>query len=188
MCPRPLFSPYVLLILFIGPIFLLCSGFTATFEPKALTVHMHTTETANLTLVGLPALTTGSYVHITSDNHRLAEVFKQIHSSEIINGRWSGSFDVTGIFLGTSIVYVELIQPNQSPVRAEDVLPLTIIRQQRFIDKAFHGSVGLLVSLLYINFGAALDLKKLKGIIRKPISPAIGFCAQFIVMPLVSET
>ncbi len=143
MCP--LFSPYVFLILFIGPIFLLCSGFTATFEPKALTVHMHTTETANLTLDGLPALTTGSYVHITSDNDRLAEVSKQIQPSEILNGRWSGSFDVTGIFLGTPNVYVELIQPNQSPVRAEkDDLPLTVIREQRAIDSAFTGSVALL--------------------------------------------
>lgn len=184
MCP--LFSPYVLLILFIGPIFLLCSAFTATFEPSALTVHMKTTETVNLTLEGLPQLTTGSYIDVISGDDILAEVSKQIQPSEVINGRWSGSVDVNGVFLGKTNVYVELVQQNVPTERAVEFLPLTVIRQNRAIDHAFTGSVAVLVALLYINFGAALDVKNLKGIIKKPIGPLIGFCGQFIVMPLVS--
>lgn len=185
MCP--LFSPSVLLILFVGPIFLLCSAFTATFEPKALTVHMHTTGTANLTLDGLPQLSTGSYVLITSNDNRLADVSKRIEPSEVTNGRWSGDFDVYGVFLGNPNVYVDLYQPNASPERANEFLPLTIIREDRAIDHAFTGSVATLVALLYINFGAALDVTKLKGILKRPVGPIIGFCGQFIVMPLVSK-
>lgn len=184
MCP--VFSPYVLLILLIGPIFLLCSAFTATFEPNALSVHMQESETGNLTLDGLPQLSTGSYVQIISGNEMLATISKQIQPSEVINGRWSGTFDVHGVFLGKTNAYVELVQPNQTPERANEFLPLTIIRLNRAIDHAFTGSVAVLVSLLYINFGAALDVTKLKGIIKKPIGPAIGFCMQFILMPLVS--
>lgn len=185
MCP--LFSPYVLLVLFVGPIFLLCSAFTATFEPTSLTVHMKQTETANVTISGLPTtLSTGSYVQITSNDHQLADVHKEIQPNEITNGRWSGSFDVTGVFLGQPSVFVELIQPNTMPERAAEFLPLTIIRQDRAIDHAFTGSVIVLVALLYVNFGAALDVTKLKGIIKKPVGPVIGFCGQFIVMPLVS--
>lgn len=185
MCP--LFSPYVLFMLFVGPIFLLCSAFTAKFEPNALTVHMEATETANLTLEGLPQLTTGSYIQVVSGDTKLAQITKQIQPSEVSNGRWTGTVDVVGVFLGQTNAYAELVRPNQEPERAEQYLSLTIIRLSRAIDHAFTGSVIVLVSLLYVNFGAALDLKKLKGIVTKPIGPAIGFCMQFIVMPLVSE-
>lgn len=185
MCP--LFSPFVLLILFVGPIFLLCSAFTAKFEPDALTIHMHTTENVNLTLEGLPQLTAGSYVHITSNNDQLAEVSKQIQPAEVSNGRWVGNFDINAVFLGRTSVYVELVTPGGgTPEQAAETLTLTIIREDRAIDHAFTGSVATLVALLYINFGAALDVSKLKGIIKKPIGPIIGFCGQFIVMPLVS--
>lgn len=184
MCP--LFSPFVLLILFIGPIFLLCTAFTAKFDPDALTIHMQASETVNLTLEGLPQLSTGSYVNIISGDDQLAEISKQIQPSEVTDGRWSGSFDVTGVFLGSTSAYVELVQPNQMPERANEFLKLTIIRLNRAIDHAFTGSVIVLVSLLYINFGAALDVTKLKGIVKKPVGPAIGFCMQFIFMPLVS--
>lgn len=184
MCP--LFSPFVLLLLFIGPIFLLCSAFTAKFDPDALTIHMQATETVNLTLEGLPQLPSGSYINIVSGDEQLAEISKHIQPSEVINGRYSGSFDVTGVFLGSTGAYVELIRPDQLPERANEFLQLTIIRLNRAIDHAFTGSVIVLVSLLYINFGAALDVTKLKGIVKKPIGPAIGFCMQFIFMPLVS--
>lgn len=184
MCP--LFSPCVLLILFVGPIFLLCSAFTAKFEPDVLQIHMHTSQNVNLTLEGLPQLTLGSYVHIASDDQQLAEVSKQILPSEITGGRWFGNFDINAIFLGTPRVYVELVNSDGSTEKAEQTLPLTVIRADRAIDHAFTGSVAVLVSLLYINFGAALDLTKLKGIIKKPVGPVIGFCGQFIVMPLVS--
>ncbi|XP_037025029.1 ileal sodium/bile acid cotransporter-like isoform X2 [Bradysia coprophila] len=183
MCP--LFSQYVLVILFIGPIFLLCSAFTASFDPSSITVQMHTTQTVNLTLEGLPELSTGSYVHIGSSDNQIAEVSKQIQISEINAGRWSGSFDVHGVFLGSTSAFVELIRPNVDPERADSRMSLTIIRESRAIDHAFTGSVIVLVALLYINFGAALDLTKLRGIITRPIGPAIGFCGQFIVMPLL---
>lgn len=184
MCP--LFSPFVLLILFIGPLFLLCSAFTAKFQPETLLIHMHTTENVNLTLEDIPQLTSGSYLHIISDNYRLAEVSKNISASEIINGRWDGNFDINALFLGTPNIYVELVRSDGNIEQAEQFLPLTIIREDRAIDHAFTGTVALLVALLYINFGAALDVSKLKGILVRPIGPAIGFCGQFIVMPLVS--
>lgn len=185
MCP--LFSPFVLLILFVGPIFLICSAFTAKFEPEELRIEMHKTKTVNLTLDGLPTLTAGSYLHIISDDQRLADVSKRIESSEInVDGSWNGDFDVNALFLGKPNVYVELVVSDNPTERAVKTLPLTIVREDRAIDHAFTGSVALLVALLYINFGAALDLTKLKGIIMKPVGPAIGFCGQFIVMPLVT--
>lgn len=147
---------------------------------------MHTSDKVNVTLEGLSQLSTGSYVHITSNDQRLAGVNKEILPSEISNGRWFGNVEIDAHFLGNPHVYVELVNSDGSTERADETLPLTIIREDRAIDHAFTGSVAVLVSLLYINFGAALDMTKLKGIIKKPVGPAIGFCGQFIVMPLVS--
>lgn len=182
---RPLFSQYVLVVLFVGPIFLLCSGFTATFEPSPLTIQMHKSEIVNLTLDGLPDLPSGSYVRIGCWDEKVAETSKQIQPSEINAGRWVGSFEVHGVFLGSTSAFAELIRPNVDSEIASNQLSLTVIRESRAIDHAFTGSVIVLVALLYINFGAALDLSKLKGIIKKPIGPAIGFCGQFVVMPLL---
>lgn len=182
---RPLFSPYVFLMLLVGPMVLLCSAFTAKFDPDTITVHMQQTETANVTLEGLPEPSTYSFIRFVSGDTGLAEVTKEIQPSEVTNGRWSGTVDVTGVFLGQTNAFVEVVGPNNSTDRASETLPLTIIRLSRAIDHAFTGSVIVLVSILYVNFGAALDLKKLKGIVRKPIGPAIGFCMQFILMPLV---
>lgn len=42
------------------------------------------------------------------------------------------------------------------------------------------------MSLIYINFGCALNLSKLKDIIRRPVGPAVGLIGHFLVMPLLS--
>lgn len=44
----------------------------------------------------------------------------------------------------------------------------------------------ILVSVLFINFGAALDIDTVKGIFKKPIGPIICFSCQYIFMPLCS--
>lgn len=50
----------------------------------------------------------------------------------------------------------------------------------------FTYSVIILVSILYINFGAAINLTTIKDIMRKPVGPIICFVCQFLFMPLVS--
>lgn len=63
---------------------------------------------------------------------------------------------------------------------------VVVTRKQRVIDTIFTASVAILVSLIYINFGCAVNWGEFKQILQKPIGPAIGFCGQFILMPLVS--
>lgn len=70
---------------------------------------------------------------------------------------------------------------------AESSLDVVVIRKKRLIDIIFSASVATLVSVLYINFGCAIDWGgELRNILKKPIGPIIGFCGQFIGMPLVS--
>ncbi|KAJ8947737.1 hypothetical protein NQ318_017999 [Aromia moschata] len=60
-----------------------------------------------------------------------------------------------------------------------------IIREPRIIDTIFTAAVATLVAVMYINFGCAINWKELPTILKKPIGPAIGFCGQFIFMPLI---
>lgn len=64
-------------------------------------------------------------------------------------------------------------------------LDVIIIRKPRIIDSIFTVSVVVLVSLVAINFGCTMDWSKPKEILKKPVGPLIGFCGQFIFMPLV---
>lgn len=65
-------------------------------------------------------------------------------------------------------------------------LDVIVLRPQRFIDKMFVYSVIILVSILYINFGAAINMSTIKDIMRKPVGPAICFVCQFVFMPLTA--
>lgn len=46
-------------------------------------------------------------------------------------------------------------------------------------------SIILLVIFANIGMGCKIDLDVVKEVLRRPIAPSIGFCCQFIVMPLV---
>lgn len=191
MCP--IFSPFILLILFMGPpLFLLCSAATTwktTFEPNQIKIHMHTSDIVELTLDGLNYAelnSRGSVLNVLADNNKLIEIDKQINAAEISQaGYWKGNVTLNALFLGNPNVYVELKHGDGSTERSAEQLPVIIIRETRVIDHIFVGSVATLVSILYINFGAALNLQKLRGIVRRPIGPSIGFFGQFLVMPLV---
>lgn len=63
---------------------------------------------------------------------------------------------------------------------------ITVIREERTIDTIFTISVAILVSILYINFGCAMDWNVCRDTLRRPIAPAIGFFCQFLIMPLVN--
>lgn len=68
----------------------------------------------------------------------------------------------------------------------ESSIDVTVIREQRVIDRVFTASVATLVSILYINFGCAVDWTSFRSNLKKPIGPAIGFFTQFGIMPTVS--
>lgn len=64
-------------------------------------------------------------------------------------------------------------------------MDVTVIREQRVIDRVFTASVATLVSIIYINFGCALDWNSFRSTLKKPIGPIIGFFSQFGIMPTV---
>lgn len=107
------------------------------------------------------------------------------------NTNWTGSFNISAKFLGYTQVVVRLwgnISANRSDqelVAESDPGKVAVIRTPRAVDKAFIYTVAVLISVAFVNMGCMLDLEIVKATLKKPIGPAIGFCCQYIFMPLV---
>ena len=102
---------------------------------------------------------------------------------------WSINVNVTGTFLGFSRVSASIDKDDKETVAStSEPLQLTVTRSKakKTASKIFGYSVAVLISLVYINFGCALDLKVMKEVLRRPVGPAIGFVSQFVFMPLCS--
>lgn len=168
----------------------LVTAWTAHFEPKQnITVHMHETTEINITINGLDAVELirvhpNASLRIISDSEIL-QVSKSNLIDDIIDGTYMGEFNITGIFLGSAKIGVAIFKEDENIEVSNQTLAVVIIREERLIDKLFTISVAALVSILYINFGAALDLSKVKEILVRPIGPLIAFVCQFLFMPLV---
>lgn len=160
------------------------------FEPTNLTMHMDTEQAINVSLSKLDRMDligTNATIFIRSDS-AILQISKQIAATEIAaNGEWHGNCLISAVFIGSVNVYVSIQRPDHEEHSLTE-LPVIIVRRERFIDKVFIISVASLVSILYINFGAALDLRKVKGVLLKPIGPAIAFFCHFVFLPLVSTS
>uniref|UniRef100_A0A336M0W0 CSON009876 protein n=1 Tax=Culicoides sonorensis TaxID=179676 RepID=A0A336M0W0_CULSO len=162
----------------------------ATFNPHKVQTIMDSSNFTTLTLENIPPeliVNEVAEMQLVSQFPDRVGVDEKFQEIKVLQNAWSGNLTVRGVFLGQSEVYVELKVPGQNKTeRAKEVLDVVVTRHKRVIDHIFTGTVALLVSILYINFGAALDLDKVKGILVKPIGPCIGFVGQFVLMPLIA--
>lgn len=110
--------------------------------------------------------------------------FPIFHPDEIQEGVWNNSINVTGVFLGKAKIIISIIVDGD--LVSSSFIDVIVIRQKRVIDTVFTASVIALVSILYINFGCAMDWDLCRKTLRKPVGPAIGFFCQFLFMPLIS--
>ncbi|XP_055389850.1 ileal sodium/bile acid cotransporter-like [Condylostylus longicornis] len=155
-----------------------------SFSDLNITIHMDEEAQSKLKINLFDEQLKGSKFRLKSEKTHISTVPDEyIH----LNGSsWEGYVLVKGVFLGKTKICVELILSNNQSEISSNCQDIIVIRKMRIIDHVFTGSVALLVSLLYINFGAALDLSVLKGILKKPVGPAIGCFCQFILMPVMS--
>lgn len=156
-----------------------------TQTDECLKMHMDDFNIINLTISNLKTIVSIQSIRILSDSNIL-QVSHDIPVDSITDGSWNGQFKAEANFIGKANIYVEIIRMYHSEPEISDKLPVIIIRPERLIDTLFIVSVASLVSILYINFGAALDLKKVKGVLRRPIGPAIALFCHFLFLPLVS--
>ncbi|XP_061391255.1 hepatic sodium/bile acid cotransporter-like [Musca vetustissima] len=160
------------------------------FKPSNMTAHMDTNVEIQVEITNINAANLNDIMfRFHSENSDLAQVNDIVRGSQFdpITQKWQGNITIQVIFLGFTRIHVHMINERENITEiSKESFPLIIIRKQRIIDHVFTGSVALLVSLLYINFGAALDVTVLKGLIVKPVGPSIGFFSQFVLMPLIS--
>jgi len=127
-------------------------------------------------------------VSVVSDHSDVAEplVYQPIvlNTQNTTGGSWTSAFNVTANFIGYTEVVMRIDCNGKS--RVSKPLKVTVVRKERVIDKVFLSSVIVLVSIIFVNFGCALDWPFLRKSLRRPIGPAIGFFSQFIIMPLLS--
>lgn len=163
---------------------------TVTYQPaELLGLEMTDTAVVNFT------------THLSQDDVNNGSVYFQSSPSHIVkvdpsipillktqhleNGTWSSSFNVTGNFLGYADV--KMIMKKDGRENSEsNSLKVTVLRKKRIIDTAFLVSVIILVFIIFINFGCAIDWSLMKNFVHRPIGPAIGFISQFLFMPLIS--
>jgi len=113
------------------------------------------------------------------------------------NSKWTGSFNLTARFLGYTKVAVKLwgriavsTDSDDNSVEKKELLAesepsrVAVIRRPRAVDRAFIYTVAILVSVAFVNMGCLLDLDVVKETLKKPIGPVIGFCCQYLFMPV----
>lgn len=117
-----------------------------------------------------------------SEFSALAQVHQNI-SLDDFNSKglqWKGVLDIDCHLLGMTDIYVEY-----EAAKSHNQLKVIIIKEMKLLDNLFSATIALVITFLYINFGAALDFEVLKGILKKPVGPLIGFFCQYILMPLL---
>uniref|UniRef100_A0A8R1XU05 Uncharacterized protein n=1 Tax=Onchocerca volvulus TaxID=6282 RepID=A0A8R1XU05_ONCVO len=109
---------------------------------------------------------------------------------------------LTGHFLGKTAVKVRLLNTNETVDndrflyeidRNENVfdqnntLDVWVIQDsKRLENRLFLSTLVILIIIANILMGCELDMRIMLEVIKEPVAPIIGFCTQFIAMPLLA--
>ncbi|KAL1451970.1 hypothetical protein WDU94_006294 [Cyamophila willieti] len=174
------------------------------FSPSSLLqIHMGSSRSVNFTIHNLTRddIEYGQLLLELSD----PSVLRAVHGEDLgdlatlqassypndgsVVSQFKSKFDIQAQFLGYCDIRIKLKHRNLDS--NEDLLvsgPVhtSVIRAVRVIDRVFTISVAALVSIIFVNFGCALDWPLLKSSLKVPIAPTIGFVSQFLFMPVIS--
>lgn len=156
-----------------------------TCSPKNTRIDMYSSQTIDCNITD-PGIENGYWMIVESDDPTIANARKEIWLNSGGFNEYTKSFNITGQFIGKTKVSVAIQkQPHSFPVASQSV-DVVVQREKRVIDVIFHVSVAVMVSLMYVNFGCALQWGELKDSLKRPIGPIIGFIGQFLCMPVIS--
>lgn len=171
-----------------------CSALKAQFNPNSLTVKISDHQSVKVLLSDLEQnvkdlINDRNILQILSDDESIAQVVNQRQITFAKNENdesWEANFNVSGIFLGSAKVFVELkLQNNQSEF-SSDSLSVTVVRSKGLVDEVFMLSMIVFLVVINVNFGAALSLSNIKEILIRPVGPALCCLGQFVFMPVMS--
>lgn len=191
MCPIWPLHLIIIYLLALCPLYVLCQlapNLLSTFPTESVSVHMDEYYYVNVNVTGSNLQLNDELLLTTAEEHIATAKWNSTYrltEDQVAKSRFEGKFRVDGHFLGRTDLVVELKRDNtQQPING--TLPVIVTRPQRVIDRVFTSSVAIFVSLIFINFGCAMNWNNVKGVIKRPVGPVIGMCGQFLFMPLIS--
>lgn len=163
-------------------------AWNVTFSNSSLRLTMDEVQQLNVKLSELDATTLverKARLSLLQRKDLVTVANPDVELDDIVDGVFEHTFNLTGVFLGVDTVYVSLNSIDGYLEISNQSMTVTVLRQETTIDRVFTYSIIALVSILYINFGAALDMAKVKEILVRPIGPLIALVCKFLCMPLV---
>ncbi|CAG5134189.1 unnamed protein product [Candidula unifasciata] len=134
---------------------------------------------------------------ITSSN-RLARFYADSQGSYILMAVWPGrqySFSVEARHIGRVTMSVAVVdtdgdkrmsQVSYVQAVAASQYPVTAVRGERVADLVFNIAAASIAIIISFGIGAVTDTDSVKRQLRYPVPLIVGFCCQFIVMPLMA--
>lgn len=104
------------------------------------------------------------------------------------------NFTVLGNHIGFVTMSLSLLDTNSYDMAkaglaqtiARSTYDIRVVREQKISDFVFNCSAAAVAILISFGIGCVTDTDHLKQQLKYPVSIVIGFCCQFIVMPVVS--
>ncbi len=107
---------------------------------------------------------------------------KQLHCKHFNSTRSTYLIHLDPLMIGKASIELTCVSAN-CPIISRDVI---IRAPQRFIDKFLQVYIVCFSMAISLLMGVMLDLQVIKRIIKMPVPVVIGFCSQYIFMPLLS--
>ncbi|KAL5232650.1 hypothetical protein ACI65C_000060 [Semiaphis heraclei] len=117
--------------------------------------------------------------------------FELPQNNSMPSSLWENSFNLTTEFLGYTKLCLQVVKFENNTVQyvlnsSEVHMNIKVVRKPQLIDKIFVICVAVLMTIIFINLGCAIDVDQLKLCVRKPIAPVASFFAQFLILPILS--
>jgi len=130
------------------------------------------------------------YFEIKSEDENLAQCFQIVRRNELevsmenpLLREYNGTVPVTGSHYGYTRILVTLQGEDNKTELSQDQLLVAVLRLNPVDTKVLSLVAAGLVLLMFMNLGTVLDLKRLKGIMLRPLGPFLGFCSRYMIMP-----
>ncbi|XP_023222731.1 ileal sodium/bile acid cotransporter-like [Centruroides sculpturatus] len=155
----------------------LTTAFNLTFHPSSVKIIEEQKEWVNFN--SSDETWEGAKLELKVDDADIADITDSVVNYEQLYG----NLTVEGKFLGRTKVRACLHSKWNNNCQT---LPVTVLKKERAVTKAFIISVAIIVTLSYVNMGCAVDLTVVKNVLLKPFGPIVGFLCQYLIMPLIA--
>ena len=158
--------------------------------PNSLTIRTDETETLTLNITtyqsNIPYPLSLKLESVDNSKFQVSEPIKFLQNSANF---FNISTEIYANFLGRTSLNLQLIKDSEnSAVLHQENYEIVVLRSKRgvLLSTIFTVIITLFVIINTFLMGTQLDISVIKEVLKKPYGPIIGFCCQFLLMPLVN--